>query len=57
MVIMIIYGYFIMICQCSMYKCRSGSTFFCLFVIILLRYVSVVCINGGHGPLFKEYSK
>ena len=31
---MIICDYFIMTCQFSTYKCRSRSTFFCLFVII-----------------------
>ena len=31
---MIICDYFIMTCKFSIYKCRSRSTFFCLFVII-----------------------
>ena len=28
------------------------DNYWLLFVVILLYYVSVVCINGGSGPLF-----
>ena len=30
------------------------DNYWLLFAVILLYYVSVVCINGGSGPLFSE---